>query len=487
MPQRRTARGTVQLLISQFCLFVSGYVITVLLARGLGPEDYGLYGLILSLLFWIEQLSWMGLPQATAKLIAEDHRQDRRVAPTAWLLGAILFAVVFALFWGATPLLTRLFQIPEAGPLFRLAALDIPCFGLYHIYRGVSEGRREFATLSLAGGIYGVAKAVGVLGLYAFGLSIEGALIVNILGSLIALIVIASRTPVPVRQWHIPTVAPLLRLACPLALGVLIASALYHLDLWSLQVFLPGGQPPALGVYLAASQIARMPSLGVLAITLVLFSSIAQALGRHDRALAQRYVQQGVRFLMVVLFPAAVLIAIEAEELMEFVYTNQYVSGGAFLRVLIFGYSLFVFLSTFLTVLQASGAHYIGLGIGGGLVGLMLLLSWVLIPRHGPLGAAYAMTITMGIGILLTGFTLSQRFGKVVRPSVCLKVLVATTCLGILAALISAPGALLPLLHIGLLGIYLLILALLGELRREDLRPFALWRMNSSRAPSTQH
>jgi O-antigen/teichoic acid export membrane protein len=163
------------------------------------------------------------------------------------------------------------------------------------------------------------------------------------------------------------------------------------------------------------------------------------------------------------------------------------VSGGAFLRVLIFGYSLFVFLSTFLTVLQASGAHYIGLGIGGGLVGLMLLLSWVLIPRHGPLGAAYAMTITMGIGILLTGFTLSQRFGKVVRPSVCLKVLVATTCLGILAALISAPGALLPLLHIGLLGIYLLILALLGELRREDLRPFALWRMNSSRAPSTQH
>jgi hypothetical protein len=28
MPQRRTARGTVQLLISQFCLFVSGYVIT---------------------------------------------------------------------------------------------------------------------------------------------------------------------------------------------------------------------------------------------------------------------------------------------------------------------------------------------------------------------------------------------------------------------------------------------------------------------------
>ena len=44
------ARGTVQLLLARGCFVATGYVISVILARGLGPADYGIYGVVMSLL-----------------------------------------------------------------------------------------------------------------------------------------------------------------------------------------------------------------------------------------------------------------------------------------------------------------------------------------------------------------------------------------------------------------------------------------------------
>ena len=50
--------------------FVLGYVVAVLLARGLGPVAYGSYGVIMAVLIWLEQSARHAVPAATAKLLA---------------------------------------------------------------------------------------------------------------------------------------------------------------------------------------------------------------------------------------------------------------------------------------------------------------------------------------------------------------------------------------------------------------------------------
>jgi stage V sporulation protein B len=479
MAENRAARGTVQLVISQGCLFASGYVITVLLARGLGPEDYGIYGIVLSILFWVEQMSRLGLPSATAKLIAENPQRSSSVAQTAWIIGCFLFLVTFALFWAAASPLAGLFHIPDGVWLLRLAAIDIPFYGMYYIYRGVSEGKRDFATVSIAGMIYGLSKLVGILALEFLGLSIEGALVVNALGSMAALGFLAYQEPIKPMHWHFATVAPMMRLAFPLAIGVMMASLLYHLDLWSLKIMLPEDKPTAMGIYVAASQVARIPQLGVLAISLVVFASLSRALSQNDKALAQRYVQGAVRFLWVILVPVSVLVALEAEEIMRLLYSTRYITGGNLLRILIFGCSLFACLDTFMAILQARGEIYFSVRIGISLVVLMVILNIILIPWYGPLGAASAMTITMGVGTLITGVLVYRRFGLLVLPSSLMKVVLATVCMAVVAGLVSASGPLLVLQYMGLLGLYALTLAFLGELTWKDFQPFALWRRRS--------
>jgi O-antigen/teichoic acid export membrane protein len=467
--------------MSQACLFVSGYVITILLARGLGPADYGIYGVILSILSWVEHSSRFGLASATAKLIAEDQRQAPVVARTACVLGAGFLVVVFAVFWSAAPVLARLFQLPEGVSLLRLAALDIPVYGMYFIYRGISQGRREFATLSLAGASYGLSKVAGVFALYALTLSIQGALVVNMLASMVALGFIASRTPIKSSPWHRTRIPRLLPVALPLALGGLIANVLYHLDLLSLRILLPEEMPHAIGVYVAASHVAKAPQLGVLAVTQVLFASLAGAIGTQDMLLARRYVQGALRFLWVVLLPVCILIACEAEDVMTLLYSSQYNSGGPVLRVTIFGWSLFAFLVTFLTILQARGESYLSAGLGLSLTMAMTFLSVVLVPEYRLLGAALAMMMTMGMGTLISGVLVYRRFGGLMSPSTLLKGVLATAVMVIVASQLPGSASMLPLRYVSLLGLYVVVMVILGELRREDLQPFALWRRKAPR------
>src|SRR5215813_8203860 len=54
--QERAQRGTRQLLLSRSCFFACGYVVTLILARGLGPTEYGIYGVVISQLLWLEML-----------------------------------------------------------------------------------------------------------------------------------------------------------------------------------------------------------------------------------------------------------------------------------------------------------------------------------------------------------------------------------------------------------------------------------------------
>ena len=74
------APGTMQLLAGRLSAMACGYAITVVLARGLGPADFGVYGVIISVLTVVEMVAGLGIPGATTKLIPADPRNAGAVA-----------------------------------------------------------------------------------------------------------------------------------------------------------------------------------------------------------------------------------------------------------------------------------------------------------------------------------------------------------------------------------------------------------------------
>ena len=189
------ARGTIQLFLARGCFLVSGYIISVILARGLGPADFGVYGVIMSVLVWIETLGSAGVPGATAQLIPQYHKQASTVEQSAQVLLVLLSVGLFALCWILAPTFARVFQLPQGVTLFRLAILDLPFSGLYFAYQGIFNGHRRFGLLSLGMIAYSLTKVGGILVLYALGLSVAGALLVNVVATVGVLVYLVSKVP----------------------------------------------------------------------------------------------------------------------------------------------------------------------------------------------------------------------------------------------------------------------------------------------------
>lgn len=481
-PQRRAsslpARGTVQLLIARGCFMVSGYLISVILARGLGPVEYGVYGVIMSVLLWIEMVGSLGLVGATARLIPQHEHQALLVEQTARAILVIVSFVLFALCWALAPLAAGLFDITDGTLLFRLAVLDLPVNGLYIAYQGTLNGHRRFGTLSFALVTYSLTKLIATVLLIFLGLSVARALIANVLATVGALVYLVLRFP-PV-GWA-PSIAlgrELIRIAVPMGLYLAALQVLLSVDLWSLKI-LWKGPGEVIGYYVAPLNLARMLTIVPSVLSGVLFASLSWALTRKDEELAHRYVQGAGRFALVVLAPSCVLLALHAEPVMALLYGDLYATSGVYLRFQLVAFGLLAFLDVFFHALMAASQYYYSAGILLALIPLALLLNVLLVPLFGAMGAVAALVLTIALGTAAAGGLTARYYGSLIKLSTVGRVLAATALTVFLGVQISAAGFWVLVELAALLSVYALLLCLLRELGWDDLRPFALWQKGS--------
>jgi O-antigen/teichoic acid export membrane protein len=427
VPQRSAARGTAQLLVGRVCFFVFGYLTSVLIARNLGPAAYGIYGIVMSVLIWIEQMCKTGIIAAIVKMIPGSERQIVPIKQSGAILQIVLSLILFACLWFGSPYLSSLLHIQEGTRLIRLAAIDIPFIAMYFFYQAVLEGHRRFGEVSVAGIVYSASKMIGILILTFIGLSISSALVVNILASVCALlfVYVVSQASLKVKEVNKRVSSQILRLALPMWPYALGFSVLFVLDLWCLQIFL-SDKEELVGLYVAANNIAKLPSVVLFFVAGIILPLISMAYSKRDVALIQRYVQGIMRFLLLIILPVSVLFAITSEELVIFIFSNRYTGGGVFLSVLVFAFGMFVFLDTFVNILYAVNRIYISTGIVLALVPCVLILNSIFIPTFGAIGAATSSIIAAFIGACILGFIVYNQIGQLIVPSTVIKVVLAS-------------------------------------------------------------
>lgn len=480
---RRAAHGTALHLGAQLAVLGSAYIVAVVLARALGPALYGVYGVVYSVLLTVELIGRLGIPQAVSKLVAERAGPSPHLEATGVTLALLVYLALFAGFWLAAPGMAALFDIPDGTRLFRIAALDIPFYGLYFMVVHILNGRRAFARESLASVLYGSVKAAGILVLAWLGPTLEGALIVNVLGSVVALgFVLAAVGRSPFR-FTVVEARPILRLALPAALIGFGSQLLLALDLWALNVLGVAVAEAEKGLYVAASNIARIPNLLAFVMTAVLVPSLAHALAAGDSGLARRSLLGAMRFLAATLLPGCALIAANAGDIMALLFSEDYAAGAGLLATLIFaqglGFTLFMTLGGVLMAADRAGQAAV---LALGALPLALLLNTLLIPRLGAPGAALASLLSLGTAVLLAAVLVRRRIGALVDPGMLARTLLVTLVVGLAGHLIAGRGTALLLELAVLAGLALALLALLGVVSRADLEPFLPARLKPSPA-----
>ena len=462
-------QGTVQIMIGRMVLFAAGYFVAMLLARRLGPADYGVYGIILSVVLWIEAIGDFGIPEAATKLIPEDENRAPMIENTTTTLLLIVFLFLFVVSWVAAPFLANIFEIPEGTPLFRLAMIDIPFTGLYFAYQGILTGHQKFGAISKGLAVYGLTKLIVILVALFLGLSIAWALIANVLATVAAFLSLTfNLSPRTFRPLFVDAKS-ILHLAFPIALLLLGTQILWNMDLWCLKI-IGSERAETIGIYVAALNLAKVPTTAFSAVNVVILAALSLALAQRNRFAIQSCVRGTGRFLWITVLPACVLVLLTGEDLMSLLFSQSYSVGGSFLKLQIFAFALFVTAQAFNEMLIARGSAFLAAGATLFNVPLALVFYLILIPSFGAIGAAIALVLTAFCNAAVSGVLVYIRLGALIESATFFRGSLATALMALVCLQIHWTGPWLLGKYAVLSIVYGSALLVLGELKWDDLR-----------------
>jgi O-antigen/teichoic acid export membrane protein len=476
MTNTAAARGTIALVLSQGIYFVLGYLAVVLLARELGPSSYGVYGIIMSVLVWLEQSGRSAIPSAATKLLADTPHGREALAKTALALNFGLHLVLFVLLWVTAPWLASWLGIANGTFLFRLAAVDLPLFGVYTALQGVHQGYRRFVRLGLSQVMYALTKLVGVLLIIGLGVSLHKALLVNISASLAGVVFLLSGINVRSAGWWFVGVSPIVAIAAPMGLYSISLLLISSLDLWTLQTMSAASEAAITGIFVAALNIARVPGFALSAVSAVLLPSVSKAVVLGDVPLVKRYINQALRFFCILYLPICLVLMAQPEALMQWVYSNTFTGGGIFLSILLVSQGLWAVHAVLGSVLIAADqARKIAAVMGlSTLPALPIFIIFVFL--WGGVGAAVASAVIPFFGVLIFATLLKRQFGTFLDRRSMSNIGLAGALMFLVYGLLPHSEGMLILSPLISLVLYIVTLILSDEITPQDFAVFLSWQ-----------
>jgi O-antigen/teichoic acid export membrane protein len=390
--------GTIRVFLAESLLIPTGLITTIFLTRSRGPESYGIYGLVVSIVIWIEYSICQIFGGTSIKFIGEAEHWEP-IATTVLKLYLLVSAAAVAALWLFSNEIAGLLNAPKLGSYLSLMAIDIPIFVLSTAHRQILIGIAKFKERALTSSVRWISRMVLIVILVSIGLSVEGAIIGIIISSLIELIIVRSYVRAPVFSHSNFRAGRLWGYITPLFLFAAGMRLFDKLDLLLVKAL--GGTAEQAGIYVAAQNLAIIPGLFALSYTPLLLSTLTRAIGTGNRETVTHLITTSHR-IAVLLIPFAAMTAGCSHELVRLIFGDEYGGTAQILSVLIFGSVATVLISVNYAVLTASGKPGLPLLLAGPIVPISILFYFLVIPRFGMIGASSVYTLLAWAGAFAT-------------------------------------------------------------------------------------
>jgi O-antigen/teichoic acid export membrane protein len=409
----RSVRDFVRIFGAELLRMALGFLASILIARGLGPQGYGSYAVLMATVAILMTLSDFGLTPAAVRFLAQTgdvpSEQRRVMAVYAVLKGgavaAILVTVLVAAPWLSGPALSR----PDLDTLLRLAALLLLSSALMSFVMTLFQGMRRFREYSSLQPLNPAATLLAIALLAVWGrLNVASVILVSVAAPFVPFLVgviIARRRNIPLPglpdfdlsgHWR-----TLVRFSKWLWISSLFAIVASRLDLLLLNRF---SQPEQVGAYALALGLATKLAVvnGSLITVLLPTVSAFRSRGEFTR-FARTNVRRSLMLATLLLLAGLPL----AQPLILGIYGESYAASTGIFRVLLFVVAVELAATPFVLFaypLDLPKALAAGEMVKTALLGVAGVL---LVPVFGPTGMAVAKLIAVVAG---TSFVLVRVF-----------------------------------------------------------------------------
>jgi O-antigen/teichoic acid export membrane protein len=446
----RLARGGMLTMAGSIASSVLGFLLVVVITRGLGAARGGVLFEAIALFMILSNTFELGADTAMVRMVARYRALGRTqdVKPTIWValspvmaVGIVSAAALFVL----APAIARVFvqdHVEEGVLYIRLFAPFLPLASATTVALGATRGfgtMRPYVAIQNVGIplvrplLILVALASG-LGATAVALSWAAPLAAGFVASVGALILLhrmairrdppsGGDPPRPIRE----IASEFWRFAAPRGLAGMLQVAV----IW-LNILLVGALATTreAGIFAAASRFTGVGTFALQAVGLAIAPQISALLARDESRRAETVFQTATWWLMALSWPMYVAMVVFAPFLMR-VFGPEFVSGQTVLLVLSLAMLALIGTGNNKIVLLMAGASGLNLAITTASLTCNIVLGLVLIPRFGMNGAAIAFGSTIVLDQVLT--TLAVRYRLKLQPfgaGYAIVALGATLCYG---------------------------------------------------------
>lgn len=470
----RFARGVTTITAAKVWFVVAGYAVYFALTRLLGPEDFGLYAVVTSIVSVVNNVVVAVTLQAVSRFTARDQESAGSVLRSGTYLLSGLGLALFLGLQALAPLFGGWLRDPGLVAPLRVVALVVPAYALYAVHVGFLNGQRRFGHQAALDGSYSTMRAILQIGAVALGFGVMGAMA----GFAAAAFLILGISILVVRRSKYPRgpfrTRELVEFGGWFAALTLAANLVLTADLWIVK----WQSPPEIanqqaGLYRAALTISQLLYQLLIPLALVLFPNLSQLGRAPDPDRARALVRGALRYLAVTVLPGAALIAVMGREIVGLLYQEPYVPGGAWLLVL--GPAYAAWTVAYLLAIALSGAGHVRSGVGVLLLGLagQVVVAILLCRRFGPQGAALGDLAGMSLALVVGLIVALRRFGAIIPWASLARGALLAALLALAASRFPAAGWQVILKVLALVVFAVLLLMLTGELkhpgRRRDL------------------
>jgi len=216
--------------------------------------------------------------------------------------------------------------------------------------------------------------------------------------------------------------------------------------------------------------LARVPYFIFDALSAGLFPSISRSFSMNDTELTRKYINQSLRYTLIILLPIAFIVSGTASNLVQTLYSSKFAGAGTPLSILIFGLSFFSVLMILSTIIMATGRPKTSMILAIGIVPVNIALNFILIPRYQLAGAALAVSISFLFGLSIAAAYVYARFKTLISPLSLLRISMASLIIYIISNIFPVSGVALIGYCVFLFALYIALLFLFGEIQKEDIR-----------------
>lgn len=488
---RRAGRGVLLIATAKVFFIVSAFGVRFALPRVFGSEQmFGLFSVAFSAVSMLNNVLIASTLQTVSKMVSEDEgRADTMLRHGLVLQTAVGVVLAAGLSLGAPIWAEHLLLNAGLTPLFRVAGIVVLAYALYAALVGSLNGRRRFQHQAGLDMGFSVLRTTGLIGGAALGLGALGAMS-GFAAASVAILIVALATVGIGRSGGRAELGRWLRFMGPIWFYQACINGILQIDLQILSrtatelAMVDGTSADAATAlanvlsahYNAAQTFAFVPYQLILAVTFIVFPFVSRATSLGDAEATRRYIENAMRFSLIVLLAIGAPIGGAAGGVLRIAYPEPYLAGADALGVLVFGQVAFALFVIGATILSGAGRPMVAALIALGSLIVVVIATRVAITTTGIEGhdtlVATAIGTSIGtvLALVVVGLTIWRAFGAFLPIVSGLRALLAGAAGFATARFVphgTAIGALSALIAGGV--VYLIALVITGEIGRREL------------------